>query len=585
MPRRTNHPPTSRWQAYLERQRFRLSNSDALLVLSLLGAVTGLLAGVVIIGFRGLVEGMETLLLPGGQPENFEALPPLARLALAVTGAFLIGLYLRFLAGGDQRTGVAYVMERTAYHQGRLPLRNAITQFVAGGAAIISGQSVGREGPSVHLGAAAGSQLGLLLAMPNNSMRTLVACGTAAAIGASFNTPLAGVAFAMEVVVMEYTIAGFLPVILAAVSATALTQAVYGADPAFTIPALQIRGLIEIPHVIVTGVVLGAVAAAFNRALTWSSHRLVDRSIVLRTTLGGLVVGVVALAVPEVMGVGYDTVAAALRGELGLGLLLAIVVAKLVATAAVLGLGVPGGLIGPTLVIGAAAGGALGIVAAALTPAPIAGPAFYALIGMGAMMSASLRAPLAALTAMLELTANPNVILPGMLAIVAATVTTSELFRTDSIFLAWLREKGLDPRRNPLLQAFSRLGIVRLMDRRLTVLPRRLERSALLEALDEEPRWLLLEETSERPVALVPVADVLSYLEENPREQDIDLLAIPAQRLQPAAVEIRASLREALEVLRRERAEALYVVQTNAPGRRRYYGVLTRRDIEREYFG
>lgn len=563
----------------------RLSNSDALLVLSLLGAVTGLLAGGVIIAFRGLIEGSQMLFLPGGQAEHYEGLPPLARLALAVGGAFLIGLYLRYLGGADQRTGVAYVMERTAYHQGRLPLRNAVTQFVAGAMAIISGQSVGREGPSVHLGAAAGSQLGLLLAMPNNSMRTLVACGTAAAIGASFNTPLAGVAFAMEVVVMEYTIAGFLPVILAAVSATALTQALYGADPAFAIPALQIRGLIEIPHVLVTGIVLGAVAAAFNQALIWSSHRLRERSIVLRTSIGGLVVGLVALAVPEVMGVGYDTVSAALHGELGLALLLALVVAKLLATAAVLGLGVPGGLIGPTLVIGAAGGGALGIIGAAITPAPIAGPAFYALLGMGAMMSASLRAPLAALTAMLELTANPNVILPGMLAIVAATVTTSELFRTDSIFLAWLRERGLDPRRNPLLQAFSRLGIVRLMDRRLSVLPRRLARRSLLEALDDEPRWVLVEDEREQPAALVPVADVLSHLEENKGDEELDLLAIPAQRLQPAPVEIRASLREALEILRRERAEALYVVQTNAPGRRRYYGVLTRRDIEREYFG
>lgn len=563
----------------------RLSSSDALVVLSLLGAVTGLLAGGVIIAFRGLVEGTQMLFLPGGRAEHYEGLPPLVRLVLAIGGALLIGLYLRYLSGPDQRTGVAYVMERTAYHQGRLPLRNAVTQFVAGAMAIISGQSVGREGPSVHLGAAAGSQLGLLLAMPNNSMRTLVACGTAAAIGASFNTPLAGVAFAMEVVVMEYTIAGFLPVILAAVSATALTQLFYGADPAFTIPALQIRGLIEIPHVVVTGVVLGAVAAAFNQALIWSSHQLRDRSIVLRTTIGGLVVGLLALPVPQVMGIGYDTVSAALHGELGLALLLALVVAKLLATAAVLGLGVPGGLIGPTLVIGAAGGGALGIIGAAITPAPIAGPAFYALLGMGAMMAASLRAPLAALTAMLELTANPNVILPGMLAIVAATITTSELFRTDSIFLSWLREKGLDPRRNPLLQAFSRLGIVRLMDRRLSVLPRRLTRAALLDALEDEPRWVLVEEVGEQPVALVPVTDVLSHLEENAAEEDLDLLDIPAQRLQPAAVEIRASLREALEILRRERAEALYVVQTNAPGRRRYYGVLTRRDIEREYFG
>ncbi|MBA1147765.1 chloride channel protein [Ectothiorhodospiraceae bacterium WFHF3C12] len=551
-----------------------------------LGALTGLLAGGVIIGFRFAVELTQASFLPGSHHEGYESLAPHWRVAVATGGALAVGLLMRFVIGPDRRTGVAHVIERVVFHQSVLPLRNAMGQLIGGALSIISGHSVGREGPSVHLGAATGSQLGQLIELPNNSLRTLIACGTAAAIGASFNTPLAGVAFAMEVVVMEYTIAGFLPVILSAVTATALTQFFFGAAPAFSIPPLNIRGLVEIPHVIITGMVMGALAAAFIHALRIFSGTLKDRTVVLRMTLGGLGVGVIAIAAPEVMGIGYDTVDAALHGEIELGLLAVIVIAKLAATAWVLGMGLPGGLIGPTLVIGAAGGGALGYIGALVSPVPIAGPAFYALIGMGAMMGATLRAPLAALTAMLELTANPNVIMPGMLAIVAATLTTSELFRTDSVFLAFLRSQGLDPRRNPLQHAFSRLGIARVMDRRLIVLPKVVEREDLDRALREDPRWIVVEEDTQKgPIALVPVTDVLQYVQETPGDDPVDLMEIPAQRLQPSPIEVRASLREALERLRRDKAEALYVTQTTAPGIRRYYGVVTRGDIESKYLG
>lgn len=556
------------------------------MLLCFLGALTGLLAGAVIIGFRFAVESTQAAFLPGGHHEDYEALAPHWRVAIATGGALAVGLLMRFVIGADRRTGVTHVMERVVFHQSVLPLRNALGQLMGGALSIISGHSVGREGPSVHLGAATGSQLGQLIQLPNNSLRTLIACGTAAAIGASFNTPLAGVAFAMEVVVMEYTIAGFLPVILAAVSATALTQFFYGAAPAFSVPPLNMKGLVEIPYVVLTGIIMGALAAAFIHALRVCSGTLQRRSIVIRMTLGGLGVGVVALAVPEVMGIGYDTVDAALHGDFELGLLAVIVVAKLIATAWVLGMGLPGGLIGPTLVIGAAAGGALGYLGSQFTPFAIAGPAFYSLIGMGAMMGATLRAPLAALTAMLELTANPNVIMPGMLAIVAATLTTSELFRTDSVFLTFLKAQGLDPRRNPLLQTFSRLGIARVMDRRLLVLPRVVERLELERALREDPRWIVVEDDARKdPVAIVPVTDVLQYVQESEGDEPVDLMEIPAKRLQPAPIEVRATLREALERLRRDKAEALYVTQTTAPGIRRYYGVVTRGDIENQYLG
>jgi CIC family chloride channel protein len=204
---------------------------DALPQLSILAVAVGLFTGIVILVFRATVDYiLGSWILPQGS-ESFEALGFAERFALPVTGALLIGLGLSRLSTADRRVGVVHVMERLSRHQGHLPAKNAVVQFFGGILALISGQSGGREGPAIHLGAASASLLGQALKLPNNSMRTLVACGSAAAIAGSFNTPIAGVIFAMEVVMMEYTIGSFIPVIIAAVVTTVMTQTFFGNEP------------------------------------------------------------------------------------------------------------------------------------------------------------------------------------------------------------------------------------------------------------------------------------------------------------------------------------------------------------------
>lgn len=557
-----------------QRQKYRLSIGRAPVVMAVLGMTTGAMAAVVVIGLRLLYEAGQRTLLPDGQLGGFEGLPAWLRLVLPITGAVLIGLYMQYAARLDPRTGIGFVIERTAYHEALLPVRNAAHQFMAATLAIVTGHSVGREGPSVHLGATAGSQLGQWLRLPHNSLRTLVACGTAAAIGASFNTPLAGVAFAMEVVVMEYTIAGFLPVIIASVTATALAQVVFGAEIAFSIPALSLEGLHELPLVSVLGLLLGGLAAAFIRLLRHSAHFLPTASPVSRTALGGAIVGGIALFVPQVMGIGYDTISATLAGEIGVTLLLTIVVAKLLATAAIIGLGVPGGLIGPTLVMGAAAGAAGGLLAEALIPVPLGGVALYALLGMGAMMGATLRAPLAALTAMLELTANPGIIMPGMLAIAAATISARELFGTDSVYHLELGARGLDPRQNPLLQAASRLGILQLID----------------------TRWRILPTPAAASVADTPSSAAAGWVLHTPGEDGLPTRALAdttlaanraagrpvlSESITLRPIDENASLREALERLRQADADAALLVTHGQA--RHCRGIVTRQAIHHAY--
>jgi H+/Cl- antiporter ClcA len=571
-----------RWNQWLDDLGLRVSSLDALPQLAMLAIPVGLLSGGVIILFRMLVESTQGLLLNGSDIENYEALAPVLRLLLPVSGGLLIGLIWQYLEKSTREVGIIHVMERLDYHQGQLPLRNALAQFVGAGLSIISGHSVGREGPSVHLGAASGSQLGRWLHLPNNSKRTLVACGIAAAIAASFNTPLAGVIFAMEVVMMEYSLVSFAPVIMAAVTATTLTRAVYGSMPAFIIPNMQLGSLLELPYVLLMGLVLGTLAALFIFLLQRFTGLVSSWPVWSRCTLAGLAVGLIAMVVPEVMGIGYDTVNEALLGNLGLFLLASIAATKLIATAAGLGLGLPGGLIGPTFVIGAAAGGAMGIIADNWLPGDIASPAFYAMIGMGTMMGATLQAPLAALTAILELTANPNIILPGMLALITGGLVSRELFGKKSVYIEMMRARGLDYRHNPLAQTLRSIGVASVMERRLETLPPEVDRETAAAALANEPVWILVTGNN-KPVSLMPAADLARFLQDAGSEKPIDLFEIPAERHEIQSVDFQATLQEALSLLKNSDAEALYVIRRTIPGIDRVYGILTRKEIERSY--
>ncbi|MEN8171097.1 MAG: chloride channel protein [Pseudomonadota bacterium] len=568
----------------LDRLRHRLARAEALPLLSLLGILTGVLAGLVIILFRLSIEGSLGLLLPGGDAENFEALGSLWRFFLPLGGALLLGLCFQYLSRNFTEVGVTHVMERLTYHQGHLPWQNAMTQFIGAFFAIASGNSVGREGPSVHLGAVNGSLLGQWLKLPNNSVRILVACGVAAAIGASFNTPLAGVIFAMEVVMMEYTLVSFSPVILAAVSATVLTRLVYGSAPAFDVPALQLASMAELPFVLLSGIAIGVLGALFIRLMLLFTASLNGWPIWLRMGSAGFIAGSCALFVPEIMGIGYDTVNTALLGEYALTTLAIIALVKLLATTASLGLGIPGGLIGPTMVIGATAGGALGMVAGTLFPETASTPGLYAMIGMAAMMGGTLQAPLAALIAMLELTSNPNLLLPGMLAVIAATMTSSELFKRGPIFLELIRSRGLDYRNDPVAQSLRRLSVYGVMNRNFAATARLLSITQIETLLAEKPQWILIQEEDAMPHSLMPASDLARHIEECEKDEDtLDLLAIPAKRLQVAAIPFQATLEEGREIMRSSQSEALYVVRDTLTHQPTIFGILSREDIEANY--
>ncbi len=580
----------SRADFTLESFRRQLANVDALPQLCVLGLVSGVITGAVMVAFRLLLEAGAVLYMPEGDPEAFEGLSPWLRALLPIVAVTLIGLLLYRQRSAARKLGVSHVIERLTYHQGRFPLRNWLNQWWVGVVSVLGGLSAGREGPAIHLGAAASSGLGLKLRLPNNSLRVLVACGTAAGISASFNTPIAGVIFAMEVVMMEYTLMSFMPVILASTMGALVAQVMYGNAPAFRIPEVALGSLMNLPWIIIIGLVIGLMAGIFIHISR--SQRLQQLPLWIRLGAVGVATGALAWWFPEIQGIGYDSVAAALNNQLAINVLLALMVAKLLITAITVAGGVPIGIIGPVLVAGAATGALGGMLGGWLWPEKAADPGIYAMLGMAAMMGAVLQAPLAALMALLELTHTPTIMLPGMLVVVVACLTSRQLTGCEGFFISSVRY-GLHPLQQPLMQALSRVSVPAVMERQLVRTERMVTLNQARRLLEANPMWLVIERSSEdKPVLGLKAAELARWLLEHdealdgevpPEDELIDLLEIPGQRLEMAPIGLQATLSEAFLKLQDSALGALYVVHGYRPKQQRISGIITRGAIERYY--
>jgi len=547
-------PPESRHAQRLERWREQLSAANALPLYSLLGLMIGVVSGLVIVAFRFLVEIPLGHWLPT-HTENFEALPDYWHFALPVLGGGLLGMAMQFIDKKYHGTSVGHVLDRIHNHQGQLPLGNALVQLLGGAWCLVTGQSVGREGPAVHLGASSGSLLGQWLHLPNNSLRPLAGCGVAAAIAACFNTPLAGVIFAMEVVVMEYSISGFIPVLVAAVAGTTITQSIFGNAIALHAPSTSLSPLKELPILAFTGLAIGLLAAAYIFVHAQVSVRSPRLPVWFKFSLVGLIAGSGAYLTPQIMGVGYDTIASAIDGHLLLPLLLTLVVTKLLVTGISLGAGMPGGVIGPLLFMGACAGGAIGSLAQIYLPNFSSPVGYYVILGMGAMMGAALNAPLAAMMAILELTYSPAVIFPSMMVVVIATLTTRWGFGLNGLFQTVLDKQGKKSSFSLAEQVRVNHGILHLLDKSVVTLRTDMSFEELRAATQQSANWFVLPSknmalTHESFCQLVD--QQIDLLMENPQE-------LPVKPLKLIELDRRCHLQHALHSLQETGADAALV--------------------------
>ncbi|MCW8963035.1 MAG: chloride channel protein [Gammaproteobacteria bacterium] len=407
--------------------------------IALLGVVTGLMAGILVILFRFSIETSQHYFLPDGQVGNYEALPGWARFSLPVLGAIVLGLFYERLPARSRSVGVVHVLNYMRFRKQKLPFANAVVQFFGGLIAIISGHSVDREGPGIHLGAANVTLIGRHINLTEDDYYLLAAAGAAAAIAAAYNTPLAGVIFVIEVFRVRYALNHIVPVIIASAVATVLSRLMYGHNPAFEIPAISIGSLSELTVIMLMGALIGILAAAFIYLLSRTAQFTISWRPLYAFVVAGVVTGLLAQWSPEIMGVSYDVVDRMFQSSPGVYALFVLLAAKFIATAVSVGVRLPGGLIGPSLILGGAVGGLTEILVQNWFPVYEGSAGFYAMIGMVAMMGAILRAPLTALIALMELTGNLNIILPGMIAVITAEIATRSLIGDMSAFTALLK--------------------------------------------------------------------------------------------------------------------------------------------------
>jgi chloride channel protein, CIC family len=426
------------------------------------GSPTGLLALAIGIGagagvgaviFRYLILWF-TLLFSGHEDYSgvghaahslLPALGPWFVVLAPVVGGLLYGPLVDRFAREARGHGVPEVMLAVAEQGGRIRPQVAVVKSLASAICIGSGGSVGREGPIVQIGSALGSSLGQLLRVPESRLRLLVACGAAGGISATFNAPIAGVVFALELILRDFEAESFGVVVPASVVANVIGRAAFGSSAFLTLPPFQLTSLAEYAFYVGLGILSAFAGVMFIRVL-YGLEDLADHlwhgPEWLRPAAGGLVLGVLVLALPQMYGVGYPVLEGAIRGNYALAFLLLLLAGKLLATSLTIAIGGSGGVFAPSLFMGSMLGSAYGDMIQRLPG--LHGPAgAYGLVGMGAVFAAAARAPLTAVIIIFELTGDYQIILPLMLAIALATAG-SRLLSADTIYTLKLRRRGVD---------------------------------------------------------------------------------------------------------------------------------------------
>ena len=462
--------PRTVWPWRSPRQSLRNGSVQLVILALLVGAGAGL--GAVV--FRYLISwgtrlftGTPDYSATSGHPSH-PWLPWLGAafvvLAPAI-GGLLYGPLIDRFAREARGHGVPEVMYAVNQRGGRIPGKVAVVKALASAVTIGSGGSVGREGPIVQIGSALGSTLGRWARMPESRLRTLVACGAAGGIAATFNAPIAGVFFALELLLGDFAATSFGAVVLASVTAAVVGRSFLGDQPFLKLAAFSVSSPWEYLLYALLGVAAAIVGVVFTKVL-YGAEDFADRvwhgPEWLRPGVGGLLLGLLLLALPQLYGVGYPVLENGITGKYMVAMLLVLLVGKILATSITIAIGGSGGVFAPALFLGAMLGSAFGQGVNHIAPGLGVVPGAYALVAMGAVFAGATRAPITAVIILFELTGEYSIILPLMLAVVTAAGISRKL-SPDTIYTAKLRRRGVDPAGRPNTEGLGGIAVRRVM--------------------------------------------------------------------------------------------------------------------------
>ena len=374
----------------------------------------------------------------------FETLSPPLRLPIVLAGATLAGGVGLLAARHRSGQGVGGVMEAVALGTGRISLRASLWKALGCWLAIVTGSSIGREGPIIQFGGAVAGAIGSLARMKPERTRILLAAGTAAGFASAYNTPFAAVLFVLEVVMGVITLDVVLATVLATAIATAVTRLAIGGGPIYGARTFTLHSRGELLIFLVLGAGAGVIGAAFSGLLLAAERAFakLPTKPPVNAAIGGLLVGGAAIVLPEITGNGYEVINRVLDGTLVIKAMVLLLFAKMTATSISVGSGIPGGAFTPSLFLGAAFGGAFGDLLRAASPEHANAPGAYALVGMAAVCAATTHAPLMAAVLVFELSGDYSIALPLLLAAGTATVVSRRL-RPTSMYMDELARRGI----------------------------------------------------------------------------------------------------------------------------------------------
>lgn len=439
-----------------------------------LALAIGIVSALAAVGFRKGVLLLQALFYGTEDPANphavAELLPWYGILILPILGGLVVGLLLHRFTGDGRARSVADVIEGAALYEGRIEKREGLVSALVSLITLSTGGSAGREGPVVHMAGIVSTWVSEKIRATGVTGRDLLGCAVAAAVSASFNAPIAGTLFALEVVLRHFAVHAFAPIVIASAAGTVIGRWQFGEVTEFVLPAAASLDFYEeLPAFLILGLVSGLVAVVLMRVVFWVDDLgsyLQDKSGLppyLRPALAGAVLGGLAIFFPHIIGVGYGTTSAALTGELLLWNAVVFTIVKIFAVAVTLGGRMGGGMFSPSLMVGALTGLAFGLVATGLFPEVSGSATLYALAGMGAVAAAVLGAPISTTLIVFELTGDWQTGLAVMVSVSLSTALASRLV-DGSFFLTLLERRNVHLAAGPqayLLSTFSCAGVMR----------------------------------------------------------------------------------------------------------------------------
>jgi CIC family chloride channel protein len=548
-------------------------------IMAILGATVGLGGGFGAIAFRYLIGLFQSLLYgsSGNLLEIVQQTPWYLKFWVPALGGLVVGPMVYFFAKEAKGHGVPEVMEAVALRKGVIRKRVAFVKILASAVCIGTGGSVGREGPIVQIGSAIGSAIGQIIRVSGERIRTLVGCGAAAGIAATFNAPIAGSMFALEIILGDFGLATFSPIVISSVVATAVSRHYLGNSPAITVPPYQLVSPWELPIYVLLGIFCAAVGVTFTRTLYKAEDLFSDLKMpeYLKALAGGFMIGLMALLFPHVLGVGYPGIELALMGKISILFMLLLIFFKILATSLTIGSGGSGGIFAPSLFLGSMAGGFFGTIVHAFLPEVTANPGAYGIVGMGAVVSATTHGPLTAILILFEMTGNYRIILPLMIACIVGSVTSGQLLK-ESIYTMKLMRRGVNIRAGKDINLLKSILVQDAM-------------SHAVETVHEGfPLAKLAESIADSKYHSFPLVDkdgnltgILSYLDYHDvvHDRDLDHLIVAKDIATSEVITVYPddSLYAALEKITPKDFSILPVVSKE--NSKRLLGIITRRDI------